>query len=170
MPIAFSRRAASALAAIVCCLGSAPANASTAADTADITHLIDAYHQAVVGHDAGRLAALFTGSDAAWSSVLSDRGVARVRAAKPNSPRIRAGGLAAFLTMVGAGRPQLDPQHDHLVIRSDGSIATVTFDFRFFIDGVEQNHGAESWQLVKSDDGWRIASIVYSSTPPSPSG
>jgi hypothetical protein len=29
-------------------------------------------------------------------------------------------------------------------------------------DGVAQNRGIESWQLVKADDGWKIVSMLYS--------
>lgn len=147
-------------------LVASPIHASTAEDSRDVDHLIEAYHQAVVGHDRTRLAALFLGEGGAWVSVLSDEGLARVRAAKPDAPKLRPGGLANFLTMVATSSARLDPQHSNLQIRSDGTIATVTFDFRFLIDGKEQNRGSESWQLIKGGEGWRIVSIVYSSTPP----
>jgi hypothetical protein len=42
----------------------------------------------------------------------------------------------------------------------------VYFDFSFLIDGKEQNHGSETWVLVKGSTGWRIAAITYSSNPP----
>jgi len=29
-----------------------------------------------------------------------------------------------------------------------------------------QNRGDETWQLVKTNDGWRIVAITYSSNPP----
>ncbi len=40
------------------------------------------------------------------------------------------------------------------------------FDFVFNLDGKANNRGSETWQLVKAADGWRIASIIYSSEPP----
>jgi hypothetical protein len=53
-----------------------------------------------------------------------------------------------------------------LVIHADGTIAAVYFDFVFNVDGKANNRGSETWQLVKADNGWRIASIIYSSEPP----
>jgi hypothetical protein len=50
-------------------------------------------------------------------------------------------------------------------INSDGTIASVYFDFIFLSDGKETNHGSEAWQLVKGTDGWNIAAITYSSNP-----
>ena len=52
------------------------------------------------------------------------------------------------------------------MIHTDGTIAAVYFDFVFNVDGKANNRGSETWQLVKAADGWRIASIVYSSAPP----
>jgi hypothetical protein len=153
----------------IVCLSAAslaqPAVASPAADTVDIDHLIAAYHQAVLGHDGARLAALFVPDGSAWFSVLSDASLVQIRAKTPNTPKIRIGSAKAFAQLVSTTKAKLDPQHSNLQVRSDGAVGTVSFDFRFMIDGREQNRGSESWQLVKGLDGWRIASIVYSSTP-----
>ena len=143
-----------------------PALASTADDTADVDHLIAAYHQAVVSHDAPRLAALFVPTGSAWFSVLSDDGLQRVRVKSPDAMKLKPGSVESFVKMVATSTSRLDPRHTNLQVRSDGAIATVTFDFSFLIDGKEQNRGSESWQLVKGTEGWRIASIIYSSNPP----
>lgn len=141
------------------------ARATTADDTGDIDHLIAAYHQAVLHHDGARLAALFVPQGSAWFSVLTGDALARVRQRAPGSPKIRPGSVQGFIDMVTSSKAELDPEHSNLSIWSDGAMATVTFRFSFLIDHKEQNHGNESWQLVDSADGWRIASIVYSSTP-----
>lgn len=152
-----------ALAAAVA--ASAPAAASTATDTTDATHLMAAYHEAVVSHDAARLSSLFMPSGTAWFSVLSDAGLATVRRTSPGASRLRAGSAEQFVKMVGSSPARLDPRHENVRILTDGSIATVYFDFVFAIDGKIENRGAESWQVVRTDDGWRIVSIIYSSTP-----
>ena len=48
---------------------------------------------------------------------------------------------------------------------SDGAVASVYFHFDFVIDGKVENRGDETWQLVKTADGWRIVAISYSSNP-----
>lgn len=159
------RRSLSCLAACVLILSFSPAIASTADDTVDVDHLIVAYHQAVVSHDASRLAALFLPAGTAWFSVLSDDGLKRARAKSPDATKLKPGSVESFVKLVATSKSRLDPRHTNLQVRSDGTIATATFDFDFFIDGKDQNKGSESWQLVKGADGWRIVSIVYSSNP-----
>lgn len=142
------------------------ANASTATDTADVPHLIAAYHEAVVAHDGARLAQLFMPSGTAWFSVLSDKGLAAVRTKSRGASRLRPGSVDQFVKMISTNTAHLDPQHRNMRVLTDGTIASIYFDFDFVIDGAIENSGAESWQLVRGDEGWRIVSIVYSSTPP----
>lgn len=159
----------SSLLAALCLVAMVPggfALASTADDTVDVAHLMHAYHEAVVSHDGARLAALFVPAGGAWFNVLSDQGWAHVRARNPKAAKVRAGSAQSFAAYVGATKSNLDPEHGDVKILSDGTIATVYFDFRFLADGKETNRGSESWHLVKGPDGWRIASIIYSSTPP----
>lgn len=141
------------------------AQASVETDTRDVETLIAAYHEAVVGHDGARLQALFVPTGSAWYNALSDEALARTRQAKPDAAKLRPGSVQAFAAIVSTSKAQMDPRHSNMTIRSDGTIATVCFDFSFLIDGKEQNRGSESWQLVRDTGGWRIVSIVYSSTP-----
>ena len=60
----------------------------------------------------------------------------------------------------------LDPVHSNVRVTSDGVVATVYFDFVFNMGGKATNAGNETWQLVKDDKGWRIASIAFSSRVP----
>jgi hypothetical protein len=142
------------------------AHASVAQDSSDVPTLIAAYHQAVVSHDGLRLAQLFVPEGTAWFSVLSQGAWSRMRMTRPDLSKIRPGSVAAFIQMVATSKAALDPRHSHLRITSDGEVAAVSFDFRFLIDGKEQNRGAENWQLIRTAQGWRIVSIVFSSTPP----
>lgn len=137
-------------------------------DTIDVQHVMNAFHQATVDHDGTRLAALFVPHGSAWFNVLSDDAYARAVAKKPGTPKVRAGAFTDFAAFVAKSKAGLDPQHSNMHIHSDGTIASAYFDFRFLVDGREENRGSETWQLVKGAEGWRIAAITYSSTPASP--
>ena len=139
--------------------------ASTASDTVDVQHVIDAYHEAVLTHDGARLAQLFIPQGSLWLNVLSDDAYARAKAKKTDALKVRTGSVADFAKVVSAAKASFNPTHTNLQINSDGTIASVYFDFVFLIDGKEQNRGSETWVLVKGTDGWRIAAITYSSTP-----
>lgn len=48
------------------------------------------------------------------------------------------------------------------VIVEDGTIGSVTFDYSFWVNGKKGNWGKESWGLIKINDHWKIASVIYS--------
>lgn len=144
----------------------AAATADRAADTVDVQHVMDAYHASVVEHDGDRLAALFLQTGSTWLNVLSDETYALARAKSPDAAKVRVGSYADFAKLVSSAKGSFNPTHTHMQVSSDGTIASVYFDFVFLIDGKPQNRGSEAWQLVKGADGWRIAAIIYSSNPP----
>jgi hypothetical protein len=142
--------------------------ASTASDTVDVQHVIDAYHQAVLTHDGSRLASLFLPQGGMWLNVLSDEAYVRAKAKSPEAVKIRVGSYTDFAKLVSTSKASFNPTHTHLQENSDGTIASVYFDFVFLVDGKEQNRGSETWVLVKGTEGWKIAAITYSSNPHMP--
>jgi hypothetical protein len=143
---------------------SAPADQVTQ-DTRDVEHVMAAFHTAVETHDGARLATLFIPQGSTWLNVLSDNAFAQMRAKKPDIPKVKAGNFQDFANFVSKSKAKLDPQHSNIRIHSDGTIASVYFDYTFFIDGKPQNKGSETWQLIKGEQGWRIVAITYSSNP-----
>jgi hypothetical protein len=142
--------------------------ASTAADTVDVQHVVEAYHEAVVTHDGARLSRLFIPEGSMWLNVLSDEAYARAKAKSPDAVKIRVSSYKDFAKLVSTSKASFNPTHAHLQENSDGTIASVYFDFVFLIDGKAENRGSETWVLVKGTDGWRIAAITYSSNPQMP--
>lgn len=142
--------------------------AAASQDTVDVQHVMDAFHEAVTGHDGARLSALFIPEGSAWLNVLSDKAYSRLQGKSPAPPKIRVGSDKDFAKFVTESKASLDPRHSNIRIQSDGTIASVYFDFVFLSDGQETNRGSETWQLVKGADGWRIAALTYSSDPSAP--
>jgi hypothetical protein len=140
-------------------------SASTASDTVDVQHVIDAYHEAVLTHDGSRLARLFLPQGGMWLNVFSDDAYARAKAKSPDAVKVRVGSYTDFAKLVSTSKASFSPTHTDLHENSDGTIASVYFDFEFLVDGKEQNRGSETWVLVKGTEGWRIAAITYSSNP-----
>jgi hypothetical protein len=134
-------------------------------DAIDVQHVMDAFHEAVVKHDGARLASLFLPNGSTWLNVLTDAAYAQAKAKTPDVAKVRVGSYKSFADFVSSSKSDLNPQHSNIRIHSDGTIASVYFDFVFLIDGKEENRGNETWQLVKGAEGWRIAAITYSSTP-----
>jgi hypothetical protein len=50
----------------------------------------------------------------------------------------------------------------NLQIETDGYIASVNFDYEMFINNEMTNNGKEFWHLIKTNEGWKIVSVIYS--------
>lgn len=136
------------------------------ADEAAIEQVMKQYHAAVLAHDGTALAGLFLPDANLWLNVLTDSAYARAQAKSPTAQKVRVSTYRDFAKVVSTTPKSFDPEHSNVVIHTDGTIAAVYFDFVFNVDGKAENRGSETWQLVKAADGWRIASIIYSSEPP----
>ena len=56
-----------------------------------------------------------------------------------------------------------------MIIETDGEVAQVWFDYSFMVGSYRANWGKEAWHLVRTDAGWKIASVVWSmETNPEP--
>ena len=134
-------------------------------DAADIRQVMDTFHHAVATHDGKGVAALFLDHGSTWVTVLSDHGLAAMRAKNAATPKVHVSSFQSFAAFVSSTKSALSPRHADVQIMSDGAVAAVYFHFDFIIDGKSENRGDETWQLVKTTDGWRIVAITYSSNP-----
>lgn len=136
------------------------------ADQAAIEQVMSQYHSAILAHDGTALSRLFLPDANLWLNVLTESAYVRARAKSPSAQKVRVSNYQDFAKLVSTTPKSFDPEHSNVVIQTDGTIAAVYFDFVFNVDGKASNRGSETWQLVKAADGWRIASIIYSSEPP----
>lgn len=136
------------------------------AGEAAIEQVMKQYHAAILAHDGTALSGLFLPDANLWLNVLTDSAYAGAQAKSSTAQKVRVSNYRDFTNLVTTTTKNFDPEHSNVVIHTDGTIAAVYFDFVFNVDGKATNRGSETWQLVKAADGWRIASIVYSSEPP----
>ena len=136
------------------------------ADKAAIEQAMKQYHVAILGHDGTTLSGLFLPDANLWLNVLTDSAYAQAQAKSATAQKVRISSYQDFAKLVATTPKSFDPEHSNVVIHTDGTVAAVYFDFVFNVDGKATNRGSETWQLVKAADGWRIASIIYSSQPP----
>ena len=144
----------------------APGESTQSHDTAEIEQVMETFHQAVVAHDGQRVASLFVPEGSTWFNVLSEKAYASARARTPGVQKVRHSSFADFAKLVSSSQAAMNPQHTNVQIHTDGTIASVYFDYVFLMDGKAQNRGSETWQLVKAAEGWKIVAITYSSNPP----
>ncbi|MBD8879548.1 hypothetical protein IHE49_03530 [Rhodanobacter sp. 7MK24] len=124
-------------------------------DAAALHALWNAYEHAVATKDAPALLRMYVSADAPVMGGFAPRSYALVTAAnKQPVPRT----LLITAKEDVAGEVKLPPdQIENLDIHSDGEVGSISFDYR-----AKVGHGRIVWTTVLTNDGWKIASVVYS--------
>ena len=158
-----------AIAVLVAALTGAATGTLRAAVPADaqaqVQQVVEHFRAAIIAHDQAALEALFVPEGGAWFEVLGEDAFRRIKATKPDLSRLHADNYRHFAAFVGGSRQAIEERFDNVRIHTDGAVASVYFDFVFLVDGKPNNTGSETWQLVHTNDGWRISAMAYSDNP-----
>lgn len=146
---------------LACVATLAPVTASADA-TADVRQVVDRFRAAIVAKDAPTLKALFLPGHDSWFSVDSEAEHRRRLAKNPAAPRLHPSNSTRFADSIASDKVSTEETFENVKIHADDAIASVHFDYVFLLDGKPTNRGQEAWQLVRTDDGWKIVSLVYS--------
>lgn len=155
----------------------AVAQAPDSKDKAHIERVIENFRAAIINKDEEAFMKLFLKEDITWTGVTTDASIERLYANRPrpelkrpfktfnSSPR-------QFISSIAKAKEKQEETMSNVRIDSDGDVAQVWFDYSFVNGSYKQNWGKESWQMVRTSDGWKIAAVVWSQelnpTPPSP--
>lgn len=153
---------------VACASVAAPAPAS---DVAEINRVIESFKTAMVERDRERFLSLFLHDRVVWQGVNGDATLERMRIKLPKATKAPINPKNTHITFIDGiiKDPKRNEEvFDNVRIDTDGDIASVYFDYIYLEDGLEANHGAESWQLVRSKAGWKIVAVVWSENDPAP--
>ena len=144
-----------------------PAIAGTpdAATDAGLRAVVESFRTAIIQRDKPRFLGLFVEGPVTWRSVKSEDTLRRVQAKNPKAtkaPFNPASSPLSFIDGIVADAKASEEKFDNLRIDSDGEVAAVSFDYSFHSNGTMTNFGQESWMLLRTGAGWRIASVVWS--------
>ena len=145
-------------------------------DVAAVREVVEAFRTSIINKDKATFVNLFISEkpeDVTWQMVDDDARVARLKKIVPEARRVVKWPENNFLAMIDTTtRPGSEPSEEvfrDIVIDTDGEIASVNFNYSFLLDGKEQHHGREMWHLVRTDNGWKIISVIWSQRDPAPS-
>ena len=140
----------------------APTHAADVAPSRpQIEQLVEQFKAAIKAHDGEGLGKLFL-PGGSWLHTLDDASWAKVKSREPNARQVTPGDYQKFVQFVGKATKPIEETFDNVRIETDGTIGTVYFDYAFLESGKPTNHGAETWQLVRTPDGWKISAMLYS--------
>lgn len=132
----------------------------------DLRTTMETFGEAIIRKDAAAFLALFAEGPVTWRRVNSDARLARLgeKAAKAdfdpaNTPR-------DFIERIVRSPEGHEETFRNISIQHDEDVAAITFDFTYRVNGRAINEGKESWHLVRTVQGWRIVSVIYSNNDP----
>jgi ketosteroid isomerase-like protein len=149
------------LAVILAALFATPARA-TGADADAIRQVVQQFQSAIVARDGKTLGSLFVQDGGSWLSVLDDAAYAEAKARNPAVKKLIPSTWQKFADFVQHSAKPIEERFYDVRIDTNGTVASVWFDFDFLVDGKVTNRGSETWQLVRTDDGWKIQAMLYS--------
>lgn len=134
-----------------------------AVDRIQIQQLVERFKGAIVAKDGQAMRGMFL-PGGSWLMAMDKAALAKVRLKKPDAPQFAPDNYENFAKFVGNAPKPIEETFDDVHIETDGIVGTVYFDYRFLVEGKSTNHGTETWQLVHTDDGWKISAMLYSVT------
>ncbi|MES2311192.1 MAG: hypothetical protein V4566_02755 [Pseudomonadota bacterium] len=140
------------------------ANAATApkSDIDEIHKVMSQFQQAIKDKDKDAMLGLFIDENAPLSASASDKTLTVVRSKKADAGKIVSSNSGKFATSIGNAKSPNEEKFSNIKIDADDAVAAVSFDFTFLMNDKPGNVGKEAWLLVKTEQGWKITSIVYS--------
>ena len=142
-------------------------------DVAAIREVVEAFRTSIIKKDKVTFVGLFFSDKPehlTWQFVDDDIRVARFKefASEPSKAlRVPEWNHLAFIDdITKAGAEPSEEVIRNVVIDTDGEVASVNFDYSFFLDGKETNWGREMMHLVRTEDGWKIISVIFSQRDP----
>jgi len=133
-----------------------------AADVAAINGIVEQFKAAIIAHDGKTLGSLFLQDHDSWLSVADEGVWAKVKAHNPKARKVMPSSWKKFSDFIQNETKPVEERFYNVRIDTNGAVASVWFDFDFLVDGKVTNRGAESWQMVRAEDGWKISSMLFS--------
>lgn len=105
--------------------------------------------------------------------ILQPQGRFHAMSMKDGKPDVRAFANEEYFAQLQASKQKMQERIWNPDVRINGLIANVTARYDFWIDGRFSHCGVDAFDLIKTEEGWKIAGGVYtveSSCAPSPLG
>lgn len=136
-------------------------------DLAAINRVVESFRTSLIDKDKATYMSLFFSDrpeDIGWQFVSEDTRLDHIRKTKPDAIKARNIPSNNFISLIDGAIATDEPREEtfsNVSIDTDGEIASVSFDYTFLANGKKTNWGKEMWQLVRTEAGWKIFSVVY---------
>jgi hypothetical protein len=138
---------------------------TTPEDTAAINKVITDFQTALKTKNVHLLSSLMVSNNILFANPARPEDIKGMQTDYDvNFNGLAPSGYPAFANMIKREKGVVEERFYNIRINQDANTAVVLFDFDFRLNGVIENHGLETWQMMKDQDNkWKIASVFWSS-------
>lgn len=157
---------------LITLLLSAVSFANSLSETTTIKQIIKDFDQAIEKKDKEKFLSLFVKKNVSWIGVTDQKEFFDAKASfqqrQANNERVRrpfktfSSSPEQFIENIIKHADQPKEVFNNINIQENGEVASVYFNYAFFDGDQKKNWGDESWQLVKTEAGWKINAVIFS--------
>lgn len=160
--------AATSLAVALFLSSALPAHADAPAQSRQqIEKVVEKFRLAIVNKDKEGFMKLFLRDDITWAAAYEDASLDGIMARRtdkslPRPKKTFSGSPREFIDDIAKATEPLEETFENVRIDADEDVAQVWFDYSFMAGSYRENWGKEAWHMVRTEDGWKIASVIWS--------
>ena len=126
----------------------------------EIMGIVEDFRLSIINKDEQKFINLFYDKSIPWLGVESDRRKGKL----PSQNGVRQGNYLAFIANIVRNKKKTEEKLWDIKVITDGEVGSVHFKYSFHKDEYKSNWGDEYWQLIRTPEGWKINSVIYSIT------
>jgi hypothetical protein len=145
-------------------------------DVAAVMRIVESFRTSIINKDKAAFMSLFFSDKPeaiTWQAVVDDPSLEQIRLKRPQAIKARQrpdNNFVAFIDGIVASKTTEEEKFSDVRVDTDGEVASVSFDYVYLSNAEAANSGREKWLLVRTEQGWKIVSVVYTIRPPKPEG
>ena len=137
--------------------------APSQSDRAQLEQVVETFRLSLINKDKASFMKLLFSETIPWIGVVKDRSMTMIEDEGGKVNKITPGASPVkFIDSIVSDKVAVEEKFDNVRIDSDGDIAQVYFDYSFNRGDYRSNWGQEAWQLVRTTQGWKINSVIWS--------
>lgn len=132
----------------------------------DIQKVITTYFNSIVSKDSVTFCNLFAMDSVSFYGVNAPQTYQGFLKKYPNARLMLKDNYKGFIHFVVTSKKRAEEKYSQVMILCNNTIATIYFNYSFWVDDTETNWGFETWQLIYNGKEWKIMSALFSINDP----
>jgi len=129
---------------------------------ADIMKVVSTYFNCIQNKDSITFCNLFALDSVSFYGVNAPDSYQAYAKRNPKTRLLLKDNYRSFIRFVVSSKEKAEEKYSNLTVWNDNTIATLFFNYSFWIGGKETNWGIETWQLLFNGKEWKIMSALFS--------